>query len=236
MRRFWQPVALLDDVAPGRAKPIQIMSEWFTLYRGATGKPHVVGFRCAHRGTQMSTGWVEDDLCAASITAGSTMNMATASNNRLRSRICEQSNDPRLSDPRVSRIRVRVSWKWRAAEFPRVPAFERAGHLVSFRGHAANELFQSNREQPRPGAHQLRDGRSEFTVSGINREIPELGTEETAYGLRKVRAIATERNAFQYTLMPNSKRSRPSSTRTRDGCRISPGACRTMMIRHEFHR
>jgi nitrite reductase/ring-hydroxylating ferredoxin subunit len=33
----------------------------FTLYRGEWGEPHAVAFRCAHRGTQLSTGWVEGD-------------------------------------------------------------------------------------------------------------------------------------------------------------------------------
>ena len=37
------------------------MSEDFTLYRGESGSPHCVAFRCAHRGTQLSTGWVEGD-------------------------------------------------------------------------------------------------------------------------------------------------------------------------------
>src|SRR4051812_26449574 len=37
------------------------MGEDFTLYRGEGGAPHVVAFRCAHRGTQLSTGWVEGD-------------------------------------------------------------------------------------------------------------------------------------------------------------------------------
>ena len=37
------------------------MGEDFTLYRGEGGTPHVVAFRCAHRGTQLSTGWVEGD-------------------------------------------------------------------------------------------------------------------------------------------------------------------------------
>ena len=32
-----------------------------TLYRGENGSPHVIGFRCAHRGTQLSVGWVEGD-------------------------------------------------------------------------------------------------------------------------------------------------------------------------------
>jgi 5,5'-dehydrodivanillate O-demethylase oxygenase subunit len=61
LRRFWQPVSRAGDVPPGRAVPIRIMGEQFTLYRGEGGEPHVVGFRCAHRGTQLSTGWVEGD-------------------------------------------------------------------------------------------------------------------------------------------------------------------------------
>jgi 5,5'-dehydrodivanillate O-demethylase oxygenase subunit len=61
LRRFWQPVYLAADLPTGHAKPIKIMGEEFTLYRGEGGTPHVVAFRCAHRGTQLSTGWVEGD-------------------------------------------------------------------------------------------------------------------------------------------------------------------------------
>jgi 5,5'-dehydrodivanillate O-demethylase len=61
LRSFWHPVCRADDLAAGRAKPIRIMSEDFTLYRGESGSPHVVAFRCAHRGTQLSTGWIEGD-------------------------------------------------------------------------------------------------------------------------------------------------------------------------------
>lgn len=61
MRRFWQPVYRAEDLKPGWAKPIRIMSEDFTLYRGTKGEPHVVAFRCPHRLTQLSVGWVEDD-------------------------------------------------------------------------------------------------------------------------------------------------------------------------------
>src|SRR6266508_2234374 len=81
LRTFWQPVYRAQDLPPGRAKPIKIMNEDLTLYRGVPssefrvprgemergtqnpelGTPHVVAFRCAHRGTQLSTGWVEGD-------------------------------------------------------------------------------------------------------------------------------------------------------------------------------
>jgi nitrite reductase/ring-hydroxylating ferredoxin subunit len=61
MRMFWHPVYRAEDLPAGKAKPIRIMGEDFTLYRGTGGTPHVVAFRCAHRGTQLSAGWVEGD-------------------------------------------------------------------------------------------------------------------------------------------------------------------------------
>src|SRR5262245_22350239 len=61
LRRFWLPIHRAEDLAAGAAKPIEIMSERFTLYRGLGGAPHLVAFRCPHRGTQLSTGWVEGD-------------------------------------------------------------------------------------------------------------------------------------------------------------------------------
>ncbi len=61
LRTFWQPVYRAQDLKAGVAVPIQIMNERLTLYRGESGAAHVVAFRCAHRGTQLSTGWVEDD-------------------------------------------------------------------------------------------------------------------------------------------------------------------------------
>jgi 5,5'-dehydrodivanillate O-demethylase oxygenase subunit len=61
LRRFWQPVMRSRDLPVGRAKPIEILGERFTLYRGESGAPHLTGFRCAHRGTQLSLGWVEGE-------------------------------------------------------------------------------------------------------------------------------------------------------------------------------
>ena len=61
MRSFWQPVARTEDIPAGRAKPLRVMSEDFTLYRGESGAPRVLAPTCAHRGTLLSTGWVEGD-------------------------------------------------------------------------------------------------------------------------------------------------------------------------------
>src|SRR5712691_8659388 len=61
LRTFWHPVYVGEQLQPGWAVPITIMNETMTLYRGEGGTPHLVDFRCAHRGSQLSTGWVEDD-------------------------------------------------------------------------------------------------------------------------------------------------------------------------------
>jgi 5,5'-dehydrodivanillate O-demethylase len=61
LRRFWLPVYRAEDLRPGRAVPLRIMGQDFTLYRGEGGAPHVLDPRCAHRATQLSTGWVEGD-------------------------------------------------------------------------------------------------------------------------------------------------------------------------------
>ena len=61
LRRFWQPLYCAHEILPKRTVPIRVMGENFTLYRGEDGTPHLVAERCAHRGTQLSVGWVEGD-------------------------------------------------------------------------------------------------------------------------------------------------------------------------------
>ena len=61
LRRFWQPVALSDQVAAGKAKTVRVFCEELTLYRGTSGQPYLVAGRCAHRCTRLATGWVEDE-------------------------------------------------------------------------------------------------------------------------------------------------------------------------------
>ena len=61
IRTFWQPVFRSCDLLPGRPKPLRILGEDFTTYRGESGKPYVVGATCAHRLTRMHTGWIEGE-------------------------------------------------------------------------------------------------------------------------------------------------------------------------------
>ncbi len=59
LRRFWHPIHRVEDLPAGRAKPIKLLGEQFTLYRAADGQAHLVAYRCAHRGAPLSIGWVE---------------------------------------------------------------------------------------------------------------------------------------------------------------------------------
>lgn len=61
LRTFWQPVAVAEKLAPGTARPLRVLGENLTLYRGQNGRPHLIGDRCAHRATVLHTGWVEAD-------------------------------------------------------------------------------------------------------------------------------------------------------------------------------
>src|SRR6516164_6446186 len=73
LRSFWQPVCCAYELKTGQALPVKILSEEFTVYRGASGSPYLLGPRCAHRGTKLSVGWSKANAFAAFIMAGSTM-------------------------------------------------------------------------------------------------------------------------------------------------------------------
>jgi 5,5'-dehydrodivanillate O-demethylase len=61
LRQFWQPVYHSTDLVVGRPVPLRILNGGFTLYRGESGGTFLVGARCPHRGTQLSSAWVEGD-------------------------------------------------------------------------------------------------------------------------------------------------------------------------------
>jgi phthalate 4,5-dioxygenase oxygenase subunit len=61
MRRYWQPVALTEELPPGGAPlTVKIMGEELALFRDDQGRPGLLGLHCSHRGTNLSYGRVED--------------------------------------------------------------------------------------------------------------------------------------------------------------------------------
>lgn len=61
LRRFWHPVFRSCDLRPGRAQRIRALNQYFTLFRGMTGRASLLADRCPHRGTLLSVGAVEGD-------------------------------------------------------------------------------------------------------------------------------------------------------------------------------
>lgn len=61
IRRYWQPVALVEELPQGGApRPIKIMGEELALFRDDQGRPGLLGLHCSHRGTDLSYGRVEN--------------------------------------------------------------------------------------------------------------------------------------------------------------------------------
>ena len=61
LRRYWQPVALSEELPPGGAPvAVKIMGEDLVLFRDDKGRPGLLGTHCSHRGTDLSFGRVED--------------------------------------------------------------------------------------------------------------------------------------------------------------------------------
>ncbi len=61
LRLFWQPVYLTERLQIGRPAPIRVFDEEFTLYRGQSGKAHLVAPRCPHRGLTLAVGRICGD-------------------------------------------------------------------------------------------------------------------------------------------------------------------------------
>jgi phthalate 4,5-dioxygenase len=61
LRRYWQPAALVDELAGNRpVKPVRLMGEDLVLFRDERGRYGLIGRSCPHRGTDLAYGRLED--------------------------------------------------------------------------------------------------------------------------------------------------------------------------------
>ena len=61
LRRYWQPIYVSETLPMGRIVPIRILGEELALYRGESGKAHVISNECPHRLTRLHIGWIEGE-------------------------------------------------------------------------------------------------------------------------------------------------------------------------------
>lgn len=203
LRHFWTPVALLDDVKPGRARPIQIMSEWFTYYRGEGGQPHVIAFACAHRNTRLATGWVEGDCIRCfyhgwKYDAGGQCVEQPAEDAGFAQKIKIAGYPTREQFGLV----FAYLGAGDAPDFPNFGGFDASGSLETS-SYLRNANYYNQRENSSDVIHvQFVHSKSDFARSGFNRDIPTLTAEETEYGIRGEATFADGKVNVHHILMP----------------------------------
>jgi phthalate 4,5-dioxygenase len=61
MRRYWQPIALSEELPQGAAPlRVNVLGEELVLFRDDHGQPGLLGLHCSHRGTDLSYGRIEN--------------------------------------------------------------------------------------------------------------------------------------------------------------------------------
>jgi 5,5'-dehydrodivanillate O-demethylase len=202
LRSFWQPVYVARGLAPGSAKPIRIMSETFTLYRGESGTPHLVAFRCAHRRTQLSIGWVEGDTIRCRYHGW----VYDASG-----QCVEQPGEP---EPFCERIKIRgyptqeylglifaYLGEGEPPPLPRYPDFEAEGYLDAWMQSHDCSYFNALDNDPIHVSFVHRTpGRDWHEWNG---EAPIVWGLETDYGMEQWIRRPGGREDFIYCCMPN---------------------------------
>lgn len=205
LRRFWQPVALAQHVAAGRAIPLRIMGEEFALYRGQSGQAYVVSNRCAHRGTRLSTGWIEEE-CIRCLYHGWKYDGA--------GRCVEQ---PAEDESFAARVHIRSCpaqeylglifvyfGESQAPPLPHYPMLAGGGvRQVNSYARPCN-YFQSLENQVDEAHVVFTHRKSGFSRYGMNRDVPEIWANETDYGLVQYGRRPGGAVRSTHCLMPNA--------------------------------
>jgi len=184
--------------------PLRILGEELTLYRGESGEPHILAFRCAHRGTQLSTGWVEGD-CVRCFYHG----WKYDANGQC---VEQPAEDP----PFAERIHIR-SYPTReyvglifaylgddeAPPFPRYPQLEAEG-ITETHSYLRECSYFNSIENNMDEAHIAFVHRSStFSEAGLNAYLPEISGDETDYGMVRYGSRPNGAVRVLHLVMPN---------------------------------
>ncbi|MDO8278193.1 MAG: Rieske 2Fe-2S domain-containing protein [Burkholderiaceae bacterium] len=203
LRNFWQPVYVSSRLEAGRAVPLKIMGEGFTLFRGADGQAQVLSERCLHRRTLLSTGTVEGNELRCFYHG-----WKYAMSGQCTERPAERGAPPHL------RLRSYPTREWVGLVFAYLgegepPPFQTLDHFSGegFLGVQAplrrfnyfNQIENSLDEVHFNFVHRI----SRFSEDGLNAIVPTLNCEETDYGLART---ATRGDVQRQThfLMPST--------------------------------
>lgn len=206
LRMYWQPITCAYELPRGRALPVQIMEEDFTLYRGESGTAYLLGPRCAHRRTQLSLGWVEED-CLRCFYHGWKYDGA--------GQCVEQPAEPQ---PFTSKIRIPsypvkeylglifvYLGKGKPPQFPRYPKLESADITIDSLKYDRLCNFFNNIDNSLDNAHvrfvhrRHRDTARDQIVRGD----PVITAQETGWGVKRNVKFPNGAEVVAYFGMPN---------------------------------
>jgi 5,5'-dehydrodivanillate O-demethylase len=204
LRRFWQPVYHSADLKAGRAVPLRIMSENFTLYRGEDGRARLVEARCPHRGTQLSSGWVEGEALRCFYHG-----WKFAGDGRCIEQPAEESTFAHKVCIRTWPVREYLGLVFaflgegQAPELPAYPTFERFDGLVEIDSYLRECNYFQNVENSLDMSHVgfvHADNRAAFDGIGLGRS---LRAEESDWGVTYTFHRPDARRRVQQFGMPN---------------------------------
>ena len=213
LRRFWQPVYHAADLPPGSAVPLRVLGQDHTLYRAEGGSLHLTQARCPHRGTLLSTGWVEGDAIRCFYHG-----WKFAPDGRCIEQPAEEPGAGAKVAVRTWPVREYLGLVFaflgegEPPAFPRYPAFEHFEGILEVDSYLRHCNYYQNLENALDMSHVgfvHGDNRNAFAGIGQGRR---LHAEESAWGVtyRFERADGQQRvqqfgmpNVFYMTALPN---------------------------------
>ncbi len=182
-RQFWLAIFQSRDLDAEWSKPIKILGENLTLFRGTSGKVYLVGNRCAHRGTQLSTGIVDGEGIRC-IYHGWKFDGSGQCVDQP-SEPCSFADDVKIkSYPCIEYLGLVFAYMGEGAppSPPRYPHFEGDGVLFSHQLVRPINFFQ-NLENSIDEVHiGFLHANSPYD-GNINKHVPLIKTEETGFGI-----------------------------------------------------
>lgn len=203
LRRFWQPVYVGSELAPGRSRAITIMGQKLALYRSQDGSVHCVENRCAHRGVVLSAGWVEGDTIRCPYHG-----WAYGPDGQCVEQPLEHKGYAK--NVRIGGYPTReylglifvFLGEGEPREFPRFPEWEKADHVGAIIEVRRCNWFQ-NLENFQDEAHvwftHLGSALNKLDLS----KLPRLTYEKTSWGLANVATMADGQQRITLFGMPN---------------------------------
>lgn len=184
LRRFWQPVYQSAKLPSGKAVPLRLLGEDFTLFRGKSGSAHVIAPYCAHRGLKLSVGRVEGDSIGCFYHGwaydGTGQCIAQPAEKK------SFAEKVRIASYPTQEYLGLIFCYFGEGEPPELP------RLSIYEENTFHEIRESRREwsafsQMENSVDEVHFAfthrKSKFTDVGLNDELPDLGAEETEYGI-----------------------------------------------------